>query len=54
MAHFVNSGFAFVVGGVVGRISGRGVVFSSLRQFAWGAGAALVTFTVGSIIGVNV
>lgn len=43
-----------VVGGVVGRISGRGVVFSSLRQFAWGAGAAIVTFAVGSIIGVNV
>ncbi|CAB4904050.1 MAG: hypothetical protein F2923_07500 [Actinobacteria bacterium] len=44
----------FVVGGVVGRISGRGIVFSALRQFAWGAGAAIVTFAVGSLIGVNV
>jgi len=44
----------FVVGGVVGKISGRGIVFSALRQFAWGAGAAIVTFAVGSLIGVNV
>jgi len=43
-----------VVGGVVGKISGRGITFSALRQFAWGAGAAVVTFIVGSIIGVNV
>jgi VIT1/CCC1 family predicted Fe2+/Mn2+ transporter len=44
----------FVVGGIVGKISGRGIVFSALRQFAWGAGAAAVTFAVGSVIGVNV
>lgn len=43
-----------VVGGFVGRISGRGVVFSALRQLAWGAGAAGITYIVGSIIGVNV
>jgi VIT1/CCC1 family predicted Fe2+/Mn2+ transporter len=44
----------FVVGGIVGKISGRGIAFSALRQFAWGAGAAVVTFAVGSLIGVNV
>ena len=43
-----------VVGGVVGRLSGRGVVFSALRQLAWGAGAALVTFGVGRVIGISV
>ena len=42
-----------VVGGVVGRLSGRGVVFSALRQLLWGAGAATVTFVVGSLIGVS-
>ena len=42
------------VGGVVGRLSGRGVVFCALRQLAWGVGAAAVTFGVGRIIGVSV
>jgi vacuolar iron transporter family protein len=41
------------VGGVVGWLSGRGVVFSAMRQFAWGAGAAAVTYIVGSLIGIN-
>ena len=43
-----------VVGGLVGRFSGRGVVFSAGRQLLWGAGAAGVTYVVGSIVGVNV
>ena len=43
-----------VVGGVVGRLSGRGIVFSAARQLAWGVGAAAVTFGVGRIIGVNI
>ncbi len=43
-----------VVGGLVGRFSGRGIVFSALRQLMWGTGAAAVTYLVGSIIGVNV
>jgi len=42
-----------IVGGVVGRLSGRGVVFSAVRQFLWGSGAALVTFAVGRLIGVS-
>lgn len=42
-----------LVGGVVGRLSGRGMVFSALRQFLWGSGAALVTFGVGHVIGVS-
>jgi len=42
-----------IVGGIVGRLSGRGVVFSALRQLLWGAGAATVTFVVGSLIGSN-
>lgn len=42
------------VGGLVGRLSGRGVVFSALRQLMWGVGAAGVTFIVGTIIGVNI
>ncbi|MSO27235.1 MAG: hypothetical protein EXQ60_04120 [Candidatus Nanopelagicales bacterium] len=43
-----------VVGGVVGRLSGRGVVFSALRQFGWGAGAALITFFVGRLVGISI
>ena len=43
-----------VVGGLVGRTSGRGVAVSAFRQVAWGAGAALVTYCVGRIIGVSV
>lgn len=42
-----------IVGGVVGSFSGRGVVFSALRQLMWGVGAAGVTYAVGSIIGVT-
>lgn len=42
------------VGGVVGWLSGRGVVFSAARQTLWGAGAAGVTYLVGSLVGVNV
>ncbi len=43
-----------VVGGVVGSQSGRGIVFSATRQVLWGAGAAAVTYLVGSLVGVNV
>jgi VIT1/CCC1 family predicted Fe2+/Mn2+ transporter len=42
------------VGGVVGRLSGRGIAFSAGRQLLWGAGAALVTYAVGRLIGVTV
>ena len=41
------------VGGFVGHLSKRGVVFSALRQLAWGTGAAVVTYAVGSVIGIN-
>ena len=40
-----------VVGGLVGRFSGRGVVKGALRQFSVGALAAAVTFVIGRIIG---
>lgn len=43
-----------VVGGIVGRLSGRGVAFSAMRQLLWGTGAALVTFAVGHLIGVSI
>lgn len=43
-----------VVGGLVGKFSGRGIIFSAMRQLLWGTGAAAVTYIVGSIIGVNV
>jgi len=42
-----------VVGAVVGRLSGRGVIIGAARQLLWGAGAALVTFGVGRVIGVS-
>ncbi len=43
-----------IVGGIVGRLSGRGVVFSALRQLMWGAGAAIVTFAVGRLVGISI
>lgn len=43
-----------IVGAVIGRISGRGVMPSIVRQVAWGGGAALVTYVVGRLIGVNI
>ncbi|NQW72293.1 MAG: VIT1/CCC1 transporter family protein, partial [Actinobacteria bacterium] len=43
-----------IVGSVVGRLSGRGMIFSAARQLAWGVGAAVVTYGVGRIIGVNI
>lgn len=43
-----------VVGGIVGRLSGRGVLFSAGRQLLWGVGAALVTFVIGRIVGISV
>jgi VIT1/CCC1 family predicted Fe2+/Mn2+ transporter len=50
----VASGLALLlVGGIVGRLSGRGVVFSALRQFLWGAGAATLTFVIGRLVGTS-
>lgn len=40
-----------VVGGLVGRFSGRGVARGALRQFVVGALAAGVTFVIGRVIG---
>jgi vacuolar iron transporter family protein len=43
----------FVVGALVSLLTGRGLVFSGLRQLGLGLAAALVTYTIGSIIGVS-
>ena len=49
MTGFVLSVAAMlVVGGLVGRFSGRGVVKGALRQFTVGALAAAVTFVIGN------
>jgi len=40
-----------VVGGAVGRFSGRGIARGAIRQFAVGALAAGVTFVIGRVIG---
>ncbi|HET9345834.1 MAG TPA: VIT1/CCC1 transporter family protein [Candidatus Limnocylindrales bacterium] len=42
----------FAVGAGVSLLTGRGFLFSGIRQVAIGAAAALVTFAVGSLIGV--
>jgi VIT1/CCC1 family predicted Fe2+/Mn2+ transporter len=44
----------FAVGAAVSLVTGRGMLFSGLRQVAIGALAAGITFAVGTIIGVNV
>ena len=42
----------FAVGAAVSLLTGRGAIFSGVRQLVIGLGAALVTYTIGSIIGV--
>jgi VIT1/CCC1 family predicted Fe2+/Mn2+ transporter len=44
----------FAVGGGVSLLTGRGVLFSGARQVAIGAAAAIVTYVVGTAIGVSV
>ena len=44
----------FIVGALVSLLTGRGLLFSGLRQVTIGGGAALITYVVGSIIGVAV
>ena len=44
----------FAVGAGVSLLTGRGVLFSGIRQVGIGAAAAIVTFVVGSVIGVSV
>jgi VIT1/CCC1 family predicted Fe2+/Mn2+ transporter len=43
----------FVVGALVSLLTGRGLLFSGFRQVLIGLAAALVTFAIGSIIGVS-
>jgi VIT1/CCC1 family predicted Fe2+/Mn2+ transporter len=44
----------FMVGAGVSLLTGRGMLFSGLRQMGIGLGAALVTYLIGSLIGVTV
>ena len=44
----------FLVGAAVSLLTGRGLLFSGLRQVAIGAAAAAVTYAVGRLIGVSV
>ena len=44
----------FVVGAGVSLLTGRGVLFSGVRQLGIGLGAAVVTYVIGSLIGVQV
>jgi len=44
----------FAVGAGVSLLTGRGSLFSGLRQVAIGAGAAAITYAVGAVIGVTV
>jgi VIT1/CCC1 family predicted Fe2+/Mn2+ transporter len=43
-----------VVGGLTSRLTGRSTVASALRMFGIGAGAALVTYAIGSLLDVSV
>ena len=56
-ALFVSLGLSlvalFLVGAGVSLLTGRGLVFSGVRQLAIGLGAALVTYAIGSIIGIT-
>jgi VIT1/CCC1 family predicted Fe2+/Mn2+ transporter len=43
----------FIVGALVSLLTGRGLLFSGFRQLGIGLAAALVTYAIGSIIGVS-
>jgi len=43
----------FGVGAAVSLLTGRGMIFSGFRQLGIGLAAALVTYAIGSLIGVN-
>jgi VIT1/CCC1 family predicted Fe2+/Mn2+ transporter len=43
-----------LVGGLTGRLTGRSSAVAALRMFAIGMGAALVTYGVGTLLGVSV
>ncbi len=42
----------FAVGAAVSLLTGRGLIFSGARQLAIGLGAALVTYAIGTLLGV--
>jgi VIT1/CCC1 family predicted Fe2+/Mn2+ transporter/rubrerythrin len=44
----------FAVGAAVSLLTGRGLIFSGVRQLLIGLAAALVTYAIGSLIGVGV
>jgi VIT1/CCC1 family predicted Fe2+/Mn2+ transporter len=44
----------FAVGAGVSLLTGRGLLFSGFRQLGLGLAAALITYTIGSLIGVTV
>lgn len=43
----------FLTGAVITFYTGRGVLFSGMRMLGFGLAAAVVTFTIGRIIGVS-
>ena len=43
-----------IVGAGVSLLTGRGILFSGLRQMGIGALAAAVTYAVGTLIGVGI
>ena len=43
----------FAVGAAVSLLTGRGMLFSGFRQLAIGLAAAIVTYAIGTVIGVS-
>jgi VIT1/CCC1 family predicted Fe2+/Mn2+ transporter len=43
----------FAIGAATTRFTGRGIVFSGVRQLAIGVAAAVITYGVGKLIGVT-
>ena len=43
----------FAVGAAVSLLTGRSLLFSGMRQLGIGLGAAIVTFLIGTVIGIN-
>jgi VIT1/CCC1 family predicted Fe2+/Mn2+ transporter len=50
----VSTAALFLIGAAISLITGRGVLYSGLRQMIFGLGAAGLTFAVGRLIGVAI
>lgn len=51
----IMSGFGlFAIGALITLFTGKSILYSGMRQVVFGAGAAAITFTIGTMIGTSI